>query len=365
MQAAARRSLRRWLVRLVLPALLTGCATTPAPQPPPPSPLKTPDIRISADGRTASLRLDVLTFNIEGVPGRGGRGGELRRIGEHLAQMRQAGEAPDIVLFQEAFSAEAKYAVRSAGYAEVAFGPARKQRRQLPGAGSRSGHKWSKGELGLKLVGSGLAIASVYRLETTASEPFSRRACAGFDCLSNKGALFARVVIPGMPGALDLFDTHMNAQGASRVSARRHLPVHRAQVWELFDFMSAHREPRNPVLLGGDFNMRRSLPRFDVFRATQRLQLAQQYCMAQPDFCQVQMSWDGDAPWMDTQDLQLFQSGQSVTIRPIREESLFDGKPGSPQLSDHDGYRVIYELSWPVASAAPSQIGRPSAKSPP
>lgn len=340
------------MVRLLPLIMLSGCATwTPLPDPPPPAARRAPEIRLSTDGRIASLELDVLTYNIEGVPYRGGRAGQLREIGERLAKMREAGEGPDIVLFQEAFSDRAKHAVRTAGYADVVFGPARKQRRQLPGAGSRSGHKWSKGELGMKLVGSGLAIASVYELQTTASEPFSRRACAGFDCLSNKGALFARIVIPGMPGTLDLFNTHMNAQGASQVATRRHLPVHRAQVYELFDFMSQQREPRNPVILAGDFNMRGSLPRFGVFRATQRLQLAAQYCMAQPDLCEVKMSWDGDAPWMDTQDLQLFQSGQHVSIRPIREETLFDGDPGSPELSDHDGYRVTYELSWPVDPA--------------
>lgn len=356
------------MIRLLPLVMLAGCATLgPAPEPPPPDRHQVPKIEFSADGRTARLELDVLTYNIEGVPYRGGRTKQLHEIGEQLAQMRAAGEGPDIVLFQEAFSDEAKHAVRSARYAEVVFGPARKQRRQLPGAGRRSGHKWSKGELGLKLVGSGLAIASVYRFDITASEPFSRRACAGFDCLSNKGALFARVVIPGMPGALDIFDTHMNAQGASQVAPRRHLPVHRAQVYELFDFMSQQREPRNPVLLAGDFNMRRSTPRFGVFRASQRLQLVSQYCMGQPDLCEVKMSWDGDAPWMDTQDLQLFQSGQRVSIRPIREESLFDGKPGSPELSDHDGYRVTYELSWPVEPRppAPSQSMPQSVKSGP
>ena len=345
------------MIRLLPLVMLAGCATPrPSPEPPPPGRHHAPKIELSADGRTARLELDVLTYNIEGVPGRGGRAKHLRQIGEQLRRMREAGEGPDVVLFQEAFSGAAQAAVEAAGYPDLAFGPSRRQRRQLPGAGARPGHKWSKGELGLKLVGSGLAIASVYPIEARASEPFSRRACAGFDCLSNKGALFARIRIPGVPGALDVFDTHMNAQGASRVSAGRHLPVHRAQVFELFDFMNGQRDQANPAILGGDFNMRRSEPRFDVFSATQRLQLVHHYCLRDQRRCDIRMSWDGDEPWLDTQDLQLFQSGQTVSVRPIRVDSLFDGRPGSPALSDHDGYRVVYELSWPVEGATPRDL---------
>jgi endonuclease/exonuclease/phosphatase family metal-dependent hydrolase len=342
-----------WLGACLL--ALAGCATLP-PAPPAPGGHRAPEIELSADGRTARLELDVLTFNVEGIPGRGGRAGKLREIGRRLGELREAGEGPDIILFQEAFSGEAQAALLAAGYPDLAFGPSRNQRRQLPSAGARSGHKWSKGELGLKFVGSGLAIASVYPIEVQASEPFSRRACAGFDCLSNKGGLFARVAIPGMPGAVDLFDTHMNAQGASKVSARRHLPVHRAQVYELFDFMATYVDRANPVVLGGDFNMRGSVGRFGVFRATQRLQLVHEYCLQDVKRCDVRMSWDGDEPWMDTQDLQLFQSGRKVAMRPIKVDTLFDGRPDSPALSDHDGYRVVYELTWSVAAAASGDL---------
>lgn len=51
---------------------------------------------------------------------------------------------------------------------------------------------------------------------------------------------------------------------------------------------------------------------------------------------------------METQDLQLFRSGSQMTIRPVRVEAMFDGEENGPQLSDHDGVRVVYEISWPV-----------------
>jgi len=65
----------------------------------------------------------------------------------------------------------------------------------------------------------------------------------------------------------------------------------------------------------------------------------------------VHMSWDGDEPWVDTQDLQFFENGERVTVRPVRVDALFDGGPNGPVLSDHDGLLVEYELTWREASA--------------
>ena len=308
-----------------------------------------PEIKISADGKTASMRLDVLTFNIEGVPRRRGREAQLRQIGARLAALRQSGRGPDIVLFQEAFSDDAKAALQATGYPAIAYGPTRTQRRSLPGAGERHGHKWMKGELGVKMVDSGLAVASAYPISSHAAEPFSRRACAGFDCLSNKGGLFARIAIPGVPDPIDLFDTHMNAQGASRVKLKRHLSAHEAQVIELDAFIAKSRDIAHPIILGGDFNMRGSEARFSYFEGRQPLDLVHRSCAERRAECDVRVSFDGDAPWMDTQDLQFFYPGVRVAIRPVRIEALFDGRPDSPRLSDHDGFRVIYELSWPVS----------------
>lgn len=310
-----------------------------------------PNARISTDGRS-SVELDVLTYNIEGLPwpARNGRAAKLRAIGDHLDRLRRAGDAPDVVLFQEAFSGAAANAVEAAAYPALAAGPTRTQRRTLDAAGKVPGsRKWRKGEIGIRLLSSGLVIASRYPIVTHMSEPFSRRSCAGFDCLSNKGVLHARVAIPGVPDTIDIFNTHMNAQRASGVSKERHTPAHNIQAEELAAFLDARRAPENPAIFGGDFNMRRSLPRFDTFEALQPLTLVHRYCTASSD-CEVRMSWDGDAPWMDTQDLQLFASGRRVEVRPVRVEAMFDGRPDSPMFSDHDGFRVRYTISWDAAA---------------
>jgi hypothetical protein len=61
-----------------------------------------------------------------------------------------------------------------------------------------------------------------------------------------------------------------------------------------------------PVVFGGDFNMRHSQERWDNFSRYQSLKLVHRICADPLAQCDVRLSWDGDAPWMDTQDLQFF-----------------------------------------------------------
>jgi hypothetical protein len=100
--------------------------------------------------------------------------------------------------------------------------------------------------------------------------------------------------------------------------------------------------------------MRNSEERFAAFAEWKPLTLVHRHCIEQPRTCEVRMSWDGDEPWMDTQDLQLFRSGDILRIRPTHVEAMFDGGETGPKLSDHDGFRVRYELSWPRELTPPS-----------
>lgn len=336
---------------------LGGCATLPPERSLSCAASPRPDIAVSADGRTASMRLDVLTYNIEGLgwPVRTGRGAALREVGERLRALRERGEAPDIVLFQEVFSRRAASGVDRAGYPSQAAGPRRGETRlrregpPLPGA-----RRPLRGELGFRLTSGGLVIAAEYPIVTIASQPFPRHSCAGFDCLSNKGVLQAELAVPGLPGTLHILNTHMNSQGASRVPPRRHHAAHREQSRFVADFLDEVLEPGAPLIFGGDFNMRHSELRFDTFESRNQLEIVHRYCLERPDECDVRASWDGDEPWMDTQDLQLFWSTPAVRVRPVRVETMFDGGERGPRLSDHDGFRVIYELSWDPQAPAPA-----------
>jgi endonuclease/exonuclease/phosphatase family metal-dependent hydrolase len=331
--------------------IAAGCSTLPAERIASCDEARRPEIRLSEDGRTASARISVLTYNVEGLswPARTGRGEQLREIAARLDAMRAAGMGPDIVHLQEVFSRAASRAMGGTGYPNLVAGPARAEAQPPRNGPSLPGRRRPhRGEIGMKFVGGGLIILSGFRVIDRNSRPFPKGSCAGRDCLANKGMLHARVVIPGVPGALDLFNTHMNSQRASRVPLRRHLASHHAQTRALTEYLAEMEDPAMPLIFGGDFNMRHSEPRFAEFQRLQPLKLVHEVCSDPDSGCEVLMSWDGDEPWMDTQDLQLFQSGSLVTIRPVRVEAMFDGGESGPQLSDHDGFLVTYELSWPA-----------------
>lgn len=348
---------------LALVALASGCAAPLPLRSMPcgtgiPQTIARPPIATAADGGMATTTLSVLTYNVEGLtwPARTGRAPSLRAIGDRLAALRVAGQAPDIILFQEMFSGAAKRAVAATGYPAIVTGPRRTTRardvtrKALPG---KSDIK--RGEIGLHLTGSGLAIASRYPIIDGAMHAYGRRSCAGIDCLANKGVVLARVAIPGVPTPIDIYDTHMNSRGASRAPAHRNLAAHDRQSLEASAFIARTHDHGYPVIFGGDFNMRHSEQRWDNFSRYQSLDLVHRVCADPASDCDVRLSWDGDAPWMDTQDLQFFWPGDQVAIRPIRVEAMFDGGSSGPQLSDHDGFLVTYRLSWP--RHAPSDHG--------
>ena len=346
----------RLCIGVAFAALVGSCGTSPPVRTLACSAAPTANVVQSADGTKRTTTLKVLTFNIEGLgfPARKGREPELRQIGERLSAMREVGTGPDIVLFQEMFSGAAKNAVASTGYPAIESGPRRTTRavdqphEKLPG---KSNPK--RGEVGIHFAGSGLAIASRYPIIFTDLLAFGARSCAGLDCLANKGIMLARIAVPGVPTPIDVYNTHMNSRGASKAPAERNLAAHDRQALEASHFIDSTHNDNFPVIFGGDFNMRHSEPRWENFSRYQSLNLVHRVCADQSSGCEVLMSWDGDAPWMDTQDLQFFWEGNPASIRPIRVQALFDGSPDSPQLSDHDGFMVTYEIAWP--STMPSR----------
>lgn len=338
---------------LALALLATGCAT-PLPRAVMSCAEANPPLLAAPDRERVTTSLTVLTYNIEGLgwPARSGRVPSLHAIGERLAALRKEGRAPDIILFQEMFSGAAKRAVAATGYPAIVTGPRRTTRARgvtkdtLPG---RSHIK--RGEVGLHLTGSGLAIASRYPIVHVAIHAYGRRSCAGIDCLANKGIMLARIAIPGVPTPIDIYGTHMNSRGASRAPAHRNLAAHDRQSLEASAFIDRSHDDAYPLIFGGDFNMRHAEDRWENFSRYQSLNLVHRVCADPASGCDVRMSWDGDEPWMDTQDLQFFWPGEMVSVRPIRVEAMFDGSDSGPELSDHDGFLVTYQLSWPRGAA--------------
>jgi endonuclease/exonuclease/phosphatase family metal-dependent hydrolase len=331
---------------------LMGCATLPPQRSADCAVAPAKPVTIDPATQRASMPFDVMIYNVEGLswPARSGRAASLEAIGAHIAALRAEGKAPDVVMLQEAFSRAAVRMAAALPYATLVPGPGRGDRASVIRGGPREGKRRpTKGEIGLKLAGSGLVILSDHPLAYAASSPFARKSCAGFDCLSNKGVAIARLVVRGLPQPIELVTTHMNAQRASGVSQQRHRAVHLAQTNEIGWFIDQHSDFANPLIFGGDFNMKRDDIRFDRFARRVAMPVVHRYCVEEgAGRCDVRLSWDGDEPWMDTQDLQLFSDGATVKVEPVRVEAWFDGPERGGRLSDHDAFRVTYRLSWPA-----------------
>ncbi|MFN3609683.1 MAG: endonuclease/exonuclease/phosphatase family protein [Hyphomonas sp.] len=349
--------LRAGLLAALLALSAAGCSHWPGEQTQPCDFRDArPDNTVSDDGSVHTTQLSVLIYNVEGLPwpARRNRGPSLDKIGEELARMRQAGTAPDVVLVQEAFTPRAARIGAAAAYPNRVRGPSRSD---VPETGlvdqaHIDARRFRKGERSGKLLGSGLYVFSDLPVIGVYRRGFSRHACAGLDCLSAKGAMLVRIALPGVPTPVDLMTVHMNAQGSARVREARTLAAHRYQTLESAHFLLETRDPANPLILGGDFNMRRSPDRLDHFDQHKPYMIVHRWCTDPANACDVRMSWDGDEPWLDTQDLQAFDDGEVVSLRPERVEAVFDGPETGGRLSDHDGYLVTYTLSWPAAAPA-------------
>lgn len=331
---------------------LAGCVAPPrTPLPPQTGLAKQPEFANDPVTGGRTLEISVLTYNVAGLPWpvRSGRGEALAQIGAWLGELRAAGREPDIVLIQEGFIAGIADLVAASGYPNHVHGPLAGDRAPPLDNGLADGYRRKefrlRGEGWGKWAGSGLHILSNFPIREFAVRAF--RYCAGLDCLANKGALLARIEVPGLPVPLDVVNTHLNARGAAKVPRDRTLVAHNLQIEELAAFLDEARGPAYPLIFGGDFNTRNAEDRIAyALEHGDGLMIASYYCTRIVEDCEIGMSFDGDEPWLDTQDLLGFSDGEFVRLRPVAIEAMFDCDATGGVLSDHDGYLVRYRLSW-------------------
>jgi len=297
----------------------------------------------------AGVTFSVMTYNVEGLPWpiRKKRGSALKKIGHELAALRSRGEEPDVVLIQEGFRGEIWDLIDESGYPYVARGPRKGQRdKNVFSKGERPEYRRVKyrrlGEGWGKWGSSGLWVLSNHPIETVTSHAY--RYCAGLDCLANKGVMLVSLSVPGLPAPVEIANTHLNSRAASGVPRRRSTAAHHYQADELKRFMQTDRAPGAPLIVGGDFNVMKAPDRYDYVMADYPFEVVSQWCHARPQACDTKISYDGDAPWLDTQDLIGFLDGEQVLVRPTAVEATFDGS-AQPVLSDHDGYKVTFRLT--------------------
>ncbi len=359
-------TLRQAITATVLLLTASACATRlPEPAVPQNDALSVPRITVDPATGEHSTEVDVLIYNIAALPWpiRSNRAKATKLIGEELAALRARGEQPDIVMLQEAFRSSVKHLVRRSGYPNWVRGPLAGDK--MPDFSERApeefkkGRSFWKGERIGKIMDSGLYVLSDWPILGKTAQPFYRYECAGFDCGANKGTLAVGIEVPGMPGYLQMFTVHMNAGGTTTgVSEARSLTAHKLQLDHINEAMNAGIDTDQPLIFGGDFNMKQARARFD-YTTSERGQLddivlVHHHCtVVAPTSCDVRMEATSEEPWLDTQDWQASRSGAHVTVDPIMVDILFDEEreaapsiKGKRTLSDHDALLVRYRLSW-------------------
>jgi endonuclease/exonuclease/phosphatase family metal-dependent hydrolase len=307
--------------------------------------------------------LSVLTYNIKGLPWpvTQSRTAALDRIGERLRAEHARGIAPQVVVLQESFTDEAQAIGVAAGYRYIAHGPSASETNAAPlsaaDQGFASASRWWNGETEGKYVGSGLMVLSDYPIVATHRMAFPAFACAGFDCLANKGALLVTLAIPGAKTPVDVITTHLNSRKASHVADARSIYAYRSQVAALTSFIRRVHDPRFPLIVAGDFNVG-SVPA----RRTALLQTARgnwtpgsEVSDALGAFGEHGGGLTPDAAFTmrRARDWQFFADGSDGRLRVTGISVPFGHEPDGSMLSDHVGYVARYRLEMTTSSVRP------------
>ncbi|WP_246021562.1 endonuclease/exonuclease/phosphatase family protein [Alteraurantiacibacter aquimixticola] len=295
-----------------------------------------------------------MTYNVKGLPwpAASGRGNALAEIGGRLAQMRASGNAPDVVLLQEAFSDDAKAIGAAAGYRHVMLGPQSAPAGGLPPLGQAyaASARRDRGEGLGTVLDSGLVILSDYPIVRTDRIAFPQGACAGFDCLAAKGVMIAWIALPGFDRPVAFANTHLNSRRSTHVALERADAAHGWQIQELQRLIAGSVSPATPIVFGGDFNVGRVGTRMAGFAASPPLGESQKDAMAMllPNAEVDTGSRAEEASIVRRyKDMILFRDDDSAGKRIVPQHAFVPfpyATAGSP-LSDHAGFVVRFASS--------------------
>jgi endonuclease/exonuclease/phosphatase family metal-dependent hydrolase len=302
-------------------------------------------------------QLSLLTYNVEGLPFpvRMGRAEKLHQIGATLAALRAVGRQPHVVVLQEAFSSEAKAITAQAGYRYVVDGPtaAMTGAPAINAADRRfaAGASLFRGERSGKWEDSGLRIASDYPILSVRRMAYPAYACAGFDCLANKGVLAVSIRVPGLAQPVAVVATHLNSRNASHASPVRSLYAYQRQVDALSAFVRKVVPSNYPFVLAGDLNVGQQLDRRSylirntaLWRHDAPLDVAMQRCLSDPT-CGKRNLVDLSYSYRRARDWQFYSPGDRAGLQVAAVSGLFGRDARGEMLSDHVGYVASYKLT--------------------
>jgi endonuclease/exonuclease/phosphatase family metal-dependent hydrolase len=299
-----------------------------------------------------SRTISILSYNVEGLPwpAASGRSNAADEIAASLEAQRQAGTAPHVVALQEAFGPDQKRIGRKAGYNYAAFGPSHRFASSSPQTTDDrrfvdQASAWLGETLG-KHANSGLAVFSDYPIVWTKRIAYPDYACAGWDCLANKGALAVALAVPGYSQPVVVVDTHLNSRSASHAANTRSLHAYQRQVDLLQRFVDQAAQGAGAVILTGDFNVgldpvrqaylgRHLLGADNLALAAEETECGQD-CREMADPAAVTA-----ADLKGAKSLIAFRDTVS-TVTPGGRPTVFGLKPDGGMLSDHIGLAVRF-----------------------
>ena len=345
-------------------AILTAALLREAPSVPQPVVAREgydhPALTLSRRDRGPTLT--VMTYNVHGLPWPivSDRTADLYAIGDRLAAMRRHGDAPQIVVLQEAFTATADGIAARAGYPYVLRGPTAGEVSSLANTGTPDEMFRMRGEGWGAFLPSGLILMSEYPIVQSWHAAFPRADCAGFACLANKGALFARVAVPGVAVPVQIATAHMNSRLATDTPGTHADEAYVREAQSLNQFIQAHADGRQPLILAADLNVSWSPTRLASIEADRDFWLrGRDHAVAgsihaicsKPNLpCRLAEGFGSLQPHRRNNDWQIFFDGRDMAVRLTSAALRFQPDPAGRTLSDHEALSVTYALQ-PVSPA--------------
>jgi len=303
-------------------------------------------VSYAAFAQPTVIDLRVLSYNINGLPSpiKKGKGPHYARIAEVLNERRAKGIQPHIVLIQEAFDGRSNIVAETTGYKYVLAGPGRKDASKHGKAhwAQKTRKAYASFSDPQKFLNSGLIILSDYPIIEARHKAFSSDECAGFDCLSNKAILLARVQVPGVESPVDIINSHFNSRRSAKAPNKAVLKAHYRQTETLKWFLDQV-NTGNATIVAGDFNTKQT-ERYTYFKKTIGYKDAGEICLKMAESCVLAAGTAPELVLYQTNDKHFYTDGDGARISPLHMERNFDEMLDGKPLSDHLGYEVIYEI---------------------
>lgn len=310
--------------------------------------------------------VSVMTYNVHGLPWplASGRDAAFERIEGRLRALRLHNTQPHVVVLQEAFTQGAKAIGTKSGYRYIVNGPSRdsigNQQAKATDLTFNNAASFFKGETSGKWLDSGLQIMSDYPILSVKRQAFPAFACAGFDCLANKGILLVTIAVPGSATPILIATTHMNSKRASGVSMERSYYAYQRQADIINHFLAANRDPNTPVVFAGDFNASSDQRKSYLLASGAsslsaanrvKIQSALQSCLSASHPCGFAVPQIANFIQNRSRDWQFYANGFHTSIQAVKMQVPFGHERSGRMLSDHIGYGIIYRVGGAVRTA--------------